>query len=222
MISPRNLVWPHISRESRLDAIKNSHEEWQDRDLIQKANWANDTDVALEQARQLADQETERKRSAETKASIYLAVIAAIVPVLSSLLTDFFGKDFDNFPTAFQVISIILFVSGMIYLVTSGIWAFRTLAVSAHTRVDAVDIAKLWTESEPKAGLTKELLISTRLNHAGVNKKMDYIRMAHEFLLRTFLTFTALFLIIVLREPIQSGLQYARPWISKVWMAMTT
>jgi hypothetical protein len=220
MMSLFRVFWPHIERETRLDTMRLSVEQWQDIDLIKQTAWDKDGGEALEQARRLADQESERKKAAESKASIYLAVIAAIVPVLSSLLTDFFGESFNDYPRPFQVASILLFVLGMIYLVASGIWAFRTLAISSHTRVDAIDIAKAWGEVKPVPALIRELLISTRLNHAGANKKMDYIRLAHEFLLRTFLTFTVLFLLMVLRQPLEIAVSATAPWISKVWAAM--
>ncbi len=219
MTSVRQILWPSLSVESRLEAVELALHVWRDRDLIKKVDWSKDTEIALEQARLLVDQESDRKRSAESKASIYLAVIAAIVPVLSSLLTDFFADDFTKLPALFQAVTIGLFVLGMLYLAASGIWSFRTLAVSAHTRVDAADIAKIWMEERPVHGLVRDLLISTRLNHSGANKKMDYIRMAHEFLLRTFLTFAALLLVIVLREPLAAAASFAMPWLSRVWAA---
>ncbi|MDX3925180.1 MAG: hypothetical protein QHC90_05140 [Shinella sp.] len=216
MISPIEFIWPYIRKETKQEAVEDALYRHRDLDAIKNSDWSKDSEVALDQARLLAEQETDRKRSAENKASIYLAVIAAIVPVLSSLLTDFFAADFRELPISFQVISIGLFVLGMLYLAMSGVWAFRTLAVSTHARIDATDLANVWAEQKPTAGLARELLLATRLNRNGVNKKMDYIRLAHEFLLRTFLSFALLLLVIVLREPFQALLGVIEPWIKRL------
>ncbi|MDE0411539.1 MAG: hypothetical protein OXI37_04910, partial [Gammaproteobacteria bacterium] len=56
-------------------------------DQIERANW-KPVDSILEEARQLALSEEDRRKSADTKAAIYLAVLAAVIPLSATLITD--------------------------------------------------------------------------------------------------------------------------------------
>lgn len=221
MIALFEAFWPHVRRETTTERAEETLARLSDLAAIKNCDWEKETEVALDQARLLAEQESDRKRSAENKASIYLAVIAAIVPVLASLLTDFFNDGFSALALAFRTISIILFVLGTLYLIMSGVWAFRTLSVSTHARVDAADLVAAWQMPKPSTRLISELLSATRYNRSGVNKKMDYIWLAQEFLLRTFLCFAALMVVIVMREPIQAMIEMFAPYFGNVtrWLA---
>ncbi|APG93439.1 hypothetical protein SAMCFNEI73_pB0242 (plasmid) [Sinorhizobium americanum] len=181
--------------------------------LIKGAKWDKNPEIALESARALNEQETERKRSSESKASIYLAVIAAIFPVLVSLPKDLYGEELPDMSPGWQTVLLGLFVLGVIYLVRSGIWAFRTLAVSTHNRIDATDIVHLWGEPDANSALIRDLLVTTRMNRDEVNAKVAYIKMAHAFLLRTFIAFAILLLVAVLRQPFITLLDAAVPMV---------
>lgn len=195
------LVWPYLEREPAETAIQLEEELKTDIEAINAASWNKTT---LEEARNLNMLESERKRAAETKASIYLAVIAAIIPILSSLVTDFYGRDVGAPRGAFQAVTLTLFILGLLYLLASGAWSFRTLKVSVHHRVDIAELLKASEEKEPDTVITRELLLATRLNRDGVNQKTSCIKMAHEFLIRTFFTFAALLAVIVLWQPVSS------------------
>lgn len=201
MIRVVEFFWPRLSRPTTLQLEDQASNQTHDLQLIKDAKWDTHTEMALECARALHEQETERKRSSESKASIYLAVIAAIFPVLVSLPKDLYGEEFPDMSAGWQTVLLGFFVLGVVYLVRSGIWAFRTLAVSTHNRIDATDIVHLWGEPDANRALIRDLLITTRMNRAGVNAKVAYIKMAHAFLLRTFIAFAILLLIAVLRKP---------------------
>ncbi len=213
MIRVFEFFWPRLSRLTPLQLDGQKREQGQDIQLIKDAKWDRQPEVALECARALNEQESERKRSSEGKASIYLAVIAAIFPVLVSLPKDLYGDDLPDMGTGWQTILLGLFVFGVAYLVTSGVWAFRTLAVSTHNRIDATDIVNLWGEQDAKSALIRDLLVTTRMNRDGVNLKVSHIKMAHAFLLRTFIAFALLLLVAVLRQPIISVIDTVAPVI---------
>lgn len=205
--------WPRLSRPTTLQLDSQAKLQGQDLQLIKDAKWDKDPEIALECARALHEQETERKRSSESKASIYLAVIAAIFPVLVSLPKDLYGDQLPGMGAGWQTALLGLFVLGVMYLVRSGIWAFRTLAVSTHNRIDATDIVHLWGEPDANSALIRDLLITTRMNREGVNAKVAYIKMAHAFLLRTFIAFATLLLVAVLRQPIVSLMDIVVPLV---------
>lgn len=164
---------------------------------IRSTEW-NSVPDAMGHATQLTEVENDRKQSADSKASLYLAVIAAIVPILGSLVTDFYQDTDRTAGDTFAAVSLLLFVVGMIYLIASGIWSFRTLKVSNYVRVDVTEFITASTSSNPQDSLVKEMFCAVRMNRDEVNAKTSCIRMAHEFLVRTFLTFSLLLLVIVL------------------------
>ena len=211
MTSVFEFFWPRLLKPTTLQLEDQASQQGHDLQLIKDAKWDTHTEIALECARALNEQETERKRSSESKASIYLAVIAAIFPVLVSLPKDLYGDELPGMSAGWQTVLLGLFVLGVMYLVRSGIWAFRTLAVSTHNRIDATDIVHLWEESNANNALIRDLLITTRMNREGVNAKVAYIKMAHAFLLRTFIAFASLLLLAVLRQPMISLMDIVVP-----------
>ena len=57
------------------------------------------------------------------------------------------------------------------------------------------DFEKAWRIPRPSQALARRLLLNTRRNREGVNWKVTCIKMAHEYLLRAFLTFSVLLLV---------------------------
>ncbi|KAB0504542.1 hypothetical protein [Pseudomonas moorei] len=192
------LIWPAMepltSQELKLQDARHK----QDIAKINIARWAVDTDAALEEARRLDDAESDRRKTADSKASIYLAAVTALTPVLASLLPSIWS---DKSTISFSVCSLAIFFLATLYLFRAGIWAFETLRVSTSSRVDATDLASLWSAATPKPELVKKLLIAVRYNHAGANRKVSCIKMTHAFLLRAFLAFILLLIVQVAWTP---------------------
>jgi len=173
----------------------------------------------MEHARQLNSAENERKQGAETKASLYLAVISAIVPIMGSLVTDFFQQSSNSPGDAFSFVTLAIFILGMAYLLACGVWAFRTLKVSVHSRVDITELLHASSSEDPEQYLVKEMLCAVRRNRDEVNAKITRIRMAHLYLIRTFLSFSLLLLVIVLWKFAAAGLEVAWALGSDAWNA---
>ena len=186
-----DIIWP------RLDPPEPAHPSTTADtilDAIEKAHW-DPIDPVLEEARALALREDERRRSADTKATIYLAVLAAIVPMTGTLLKDFYAVS-QPFGGWFFVTIMILFVLGMSYLLAAGIWAFRTIRVIAYHRLDVAELVKLPEKGELKLELCRELLRCTKRNQEPVNQKTTRLIMAHEFLVRLFILHVGLFVLV--------------------------
>ncbi|KSV80390.1 hypothetical protein N183_17515 [Sinorhizobium sp. Sb3] len=199
-----DVVWPTIAGQTPAEVLARDAKDAADVVTIRAANWDNDNELALTQAKSLWDVEKERRTSAETKASMYLAAIAAVVPIALPLCTSFYAEKFVKLTASLQVVTFALFVASTAYLVGAAWWAFRTFRVMAHHRVDAIDYANIWGKPDRKSQLVAELLVATRLNRHMVNWKTTCVRQSHEFILRALVTFISLVVIIVAWEPVRS------------------
>lgn len=188
----RELVWPVLEPLT----LEQEHEDSQRIERIKssiiKGDWSKSGEVALEEARRLFDAEVDRRKGADAKAGIYLAAITALIPVLVSLLPNLWG---DKINKGLGFISLIIFAGAVTYLLTAGAWAFRTLKVAGFALVGPSEIADSWNKSSPPAQLATHLAGATLYNYPLGNKKVDGIKMTHEYLLRAFLSFTMLMVI---------------------------
>lgn len=163
-------------------------------DAIGKADW-DPIDPVLEEARALALRDDERRKSADTKATIYLAVLAAIVPMTAALAKEFYtiSRTFDAW---FFIVVVMLFLLGSSYMLAAGIWAFRTIRVIAYHRLDVAELTKLPENGELNLELCREVLRCVKRNQTPINDKTTRLIMAHEFLLRLFILYVVLVLFV--------------------------
>lgn len=187
----RDIPFPVLQPYSPAESAKLKADQDSDLLAIKNSNWRMHVDVALEEARRLADAENERRRGADQKASTYLAVVAALVPLILTVATSIWDGKAGSAPTW---INMLLLAVAVIYVACAGLWAFRVLEVVAANRVGPSDLVKAWHQRDRRAALIGALLMCTRLNHGPVNRKISGIKMAHAFLLRAFLTFALLLL----------------------------
>ncbi|RFQ21868.1 hypothetical protein D0N87_23680, partial [Pseudomonas sp. ATCC 13867] len=178
-------MWPFVKEDKEKDRLDDELYGGL-KDAIVSAGLEKDSDAALEEARRIYDAELERSRGADTKAGIYLAAITALVPVLASLLGNLWGE---KTPALLGCLSLVVFALSMLYLVRAGGWAFKTLKVSVSNQTSPKDISVSWDKPNPKQELAKRLCRAVIANYRGVNAKVLCIKMAHQFLLRAFLTF---------------------------------
>lgn len=214
----RDFFWPCLDPVDRLAANRAMEDRDGELAAIRSVTWK--LPETMEHARELTAAENERKRGAETKASLYLAVIAAILPILGSLVTDFFQQVLHPPGDVFAMVTLSIFVLGMAYLLACGVWSFRTLKISIYSRADITELLQAAKTPDPEQHLVKEVLCAVRTNRDGVNAKITCIRMAHLFLIRTLLTFSLLLMVIVLWKPVTAGLEGAAAFSSAAWKAL--
>ncbi|WP_241897677.1 hypothetical protein [Pseudomonas syringae] len=160
---------------------------------VKEGNWSKDSDVALDEARRLFDAEADRRKGADAKAGVYLAAITALIPVLVSLLPTLWN---DKASKVLGLSLLFIFAWAVAYLLRAGGWAFRTLKVTGFTtQLGPGEIANSWKKAHPKERLAKQLSLSVLTNYPMVNKKIDGIKMTHEYLLRAFLSFSLLMVV---------------------------
>lgn len=191
-----DIFWPRLDRESKADIERRKESNANAIRQIEQAHWES-VDAVLEEARTLDSHEEARIKSAETKAAIYLSVLAAVAPLSVTLI-----QNFSNFSCSFQMWQIItlgcVFLIGMSYSLRGGIWAFKTIKVRGYHRVDVENLVKIDNHSSTNVALCKEILKSVRSNRDIVNEKVSCMKMAHEFVMRVFVSYSALLILFAL------------------------
>lgn len=185
-------IFPYI--EGLTLAQKAVEQQRYDSDIaaIEAGNYTVNDERALDEAQKVAAAEIERVRTAEGKATTYLAVLAALVPVIITLQAANWEKKAGPAPDAAR-----LFVLAVatIYVAAAGFHAFKTLQVQGFQRVGEAEIAAAWQTPNPLRKLTRGTLLATRRSRDAVNAKITRIRVTHEHLLRAFGTFVLLLLL---------------------------
>lgn len=185
-------LWPVLVEMTPDDKAEN--DQWMRgmASSVKEGNWSKDSDVALDEARRLFDAEVDRRKGADAKAGVYLAAITALIPVLVSLLPTLWN---DKASKVLGLALLFIFAWAVAYLLRAGGWAFKTLKVSGFTQLGPGELASSWKKADPRERLAKQLSLAVLTNYPLVNKKIDGIKMTHEYLLRAFLSFSLLMVV---------------------------
>jgi len=181
--------WTPEQRTEQADRIK------ADLQRIALADFKRDSATALDEARRLADSEADRRRGTEQKAATYLPLVAALIPLILTIVSALWEKKAGGAPIWLNLLLLGLAVS---YTAAAGVWAFRVLEVSMSHEVGVGDFVYSWRKRDPAAAQAGRLLTHARRNMAVVDWKVTCIMMAHKFLLRAFLAFSLLLILNIL------------------------
>lgn len=168
--------------------------------LIETASWDKSPASALEQASRIMDAELERRKSAESKATTYLAVLAALVPVTLSIEAAEWDQKTGPAPEWLRLMTLIVAV---IYTGAAGWYAFKALQVTGIHVVGIYDLAKAWQGSNGQQKLAISTAKHIRASHAAINAKITSIKVTHAHLIRAFL----FFIVLLLLDPVAYQLQ---------------
>lgn len=181
-----DVFWPTLEKPTPVELADDNASEATDIAAARAGAWTLNPELAVEEARRLADLEEDRRRATENKASTYLlfaaAMAAALIPFLPGILEGKTGS------APRSLIAFILIVAAL-YLMAAGMWAFRTLRVGAYHRLDVAELTEIWRHEHPRRALIGDILASARMNYRAVNEKVSCIKMAHEFMARSFVAF---------------------------------
>lgn len=145
---------------------------------------AKDPELALEMATNLHDAEVRRRQSADTKAALYLAFLAALLPVIGTLTPTVSSLYQNNF----LAIDIVLFAMVLIYLLAAGWYAASATTPSVIHLTGETDLSDALEDKDTRAVMASRLIEATRLNYPLNNKKITYVRLTEAHLFRAFLT----------------------------------
>lgn len=168
--------------------------------LIAKAKWDKSAGSVLEQANRIMDAEHERRKSAEGKATTYLAVLAALVPVTLSIEAAEWDHKTGPAP---EWLRITILIIAVIYTAAAGWYAFRALQVQGIHVIGVYDLAKAWQAANGQQKLAESTAQHIRASHTAINYKVTAIKVTHAHLIRAFFFFIVLLLI----DPVAYQLQ---------------
>lgn len=182
-------VFPYI--EPLTDDDKNTQKTCFDRDInaINSAKFSIEPERALDEAQRVAAAETERVRTAESKATTYLAVLAALVPLVITLQAATWEDKSGPAPEGLKLA--IMFLATL-YVAGAGYHAFKTLQVSGFQRVVESEVAASWRTPRPLPKLARSTLLASRKSRDAVNAKVTRIKVTHQHLIRAFAAFVLL------------------------------
>jgi len=188
-----DLIWPTYKSftkaelEAQKDAISN------DFLAISEASWGNSPNLYLEELHRMYDEEQDRRKAADTKASNYLLVAAALISILT-YLGGLLGENVFNskitmwigFSATTAIILGILYILGFVW------WSFKALEASAYTTTGTNDLLG-FTKNKPsqaKIELIESIAKSIRSNQDQTNSKITFVNLSHMFLFRIFIMFS--------------------------------
>jgi hypothetical protein len=188
----RDLFWPTLEGETAEQVPADEIEAIRQADLSQQAA------LALSEAQRIASDEEERRKTAEAKASNFLLVAAALVPLLTYLETAIWDAKLGTAPKWLTLIILSLAVA---YLIGAVVWALRTVAVGTYHRVGSNDVLRIWRAGHNRdENLARETLIAVRSNQGEINRKVSAVKMTHLFMVRAVLVFCSLLLVQAFAE----------------------
>ncbi|WP_265587881.1 hypothetical protein [Sphingomicrobium arenosum] len=185
-------MFPHIEPLSAADQAAEDQRLLDDEAAIAASTWTPGEELALDEAQRVADADMERVRIAEGKATTYLAVLAALVPIIITLQAANWEKKAGPAPDSAR-----LFVLAVatIYIAAVGYHAFKTLQVTGFQRVGEAELVRAWSGPDHMRKVIRGTLLASRRSRNAVNAKVTRIRVTHEHLLRAFGTFILLLLL---------------------------
>lgn len=198
-----DFVFPYAEPLSKDEKEAQEKSLADDIDAIEAVDFDDQAERALAEAQRVADAETARVRTAETKATTYLAVLAALVPLIIAFQSATWENRAGPAPTGLKLF---VLATATVYLAAAGYHAFRTLQVAGFQRVVEGEIAAAWRTARPIQRLARTTLLASRRSRDVVNRKVTSIKVTHEHLIRAF----AAFVLLLALDPIFHAVEWMR------------
>lgn len=174
-----DLVWPRPDKETAAERAQYDQEDKESIERIQDWHGNADPDINLylDAARRVVDEENQRKSSADTRATAFIAAIATLIPLMTWAL--------GSSPPACErglpcIVWATVFTVAVVYLARAALWSLRTLAVANYYVIGVEDLVRM--NREKKGVATKELIKKTllvaRKNRDTINGKLTDIKIA--------------------------------------------
>lgn len=194
-----NHLWP---RPNKILAAKRESARQEGRALdarIRSLQGLSDIESAahLEAVRRMSDEEEKRKSGAESRATTFIAAVAALIPLMTWAIGN------TTSPTCSPgwgcSIWTLVFALAVVYFVTAAYWALKALAVANYHVIGVEDIVQV---REQRKDIYKELiqqtLLEVRRNRDTINQKITCIMVAQ----RRFFNGLAILALLLMFDPI--------------------
>lgn len=151
----------------------------------------------LEAARRISDEEDRRKSGAETRATTFIAAVAALIPLMTWALGNTDASICSKGWGCFTWTAV--FVLAVVYFVTAAYWALRSLAVANYHVIGVEDIVQIREEGKDICKeLIQQTLLQARKNRDTINQKLTYIKVAQ----RRFFNGLAVLGLLLMCDPV--------------------
>ena len=188
-----DLMWPRPDKVT--DAQLAQYEQEDKEDLERIKDWQGKSDpeinLFLDAARRVVDEETQRKSSADTRATAFIAAIATLIPLMTWAL--------GNSPPACErgipcIAWATVFTVAVVYLARAALWSLRTLAVANYHVIGVNDLVCMNRENIEQAAeeLIKKTLLCARKNQDTINAKLTDIKIAQRCLVNGIIVLACL------------------------------
>ena len=185
-----DIFWPRLDPDTEVDRYKDEKRYIDDINKIEEAHW-DPIEPVLEQARILDLREENRNKTAETKASIYLAALIAFSPLTATVIVQIYN----SFQGWQLFILTFLFFLVVIYFMRAIFWALKAIKPAPVDRVDVIQLCDLYKNNKNAVVLCKNILKAVRTNWKFTNIKIDSVNMAHENLRCLLFSFVLLLIV---------------------------
>lgn len=193
-------IWPMPSRATKNERAAERQETKSDCDRIRALGSSSMPDLLLDAARRILEDEDGRKSSAETRATTYITAIAALIPLVTWVVSNNPNTCDNGF---WCVVRTGLFVLAVVYLVVAAYWSLRALSVASYYCTSVEDILEITGKSEVlSTALIRETLLAARRNRDVINEKITYVIVAQ----RHFFNAVMLQGLLLIADPVVKNL----------------
>ena len=185
-----NFCWPMLGRISAADKQKYDLE---DLDLDRKINSfkaVNDKEVIgvyLEAVLRIQADEEGRKASAESRATTFIAALAAIIPLMTWALGNSARPAISTgwFSLAWSILWTLIFILSVAYFIASTYWSLRSINV-ANYHVIGIETLLEFNKgcTDVSREMIKRILLYSRKNRDTINEKITFIKIAQAHFVR--------------------------------------
>lgn len=183
-----DFLWP-AEKYTANDIAQDQKDLATDLAIIGSAQWSNADELVLSEAHRLYDEEEERRRVADSKATNYLVVAVALM----SLLTFFEGVVWgEKIGAAPRWLAFSLLTLALVYAAGFGYWAFEAIKLANYSRIGPTELATMaFSNGANHVPFIDRYLRCARQNQIVNNMRLTYLKSAHRFLFRVFLLLAA-------------------------------
>jgi len=137
-----------------------------------------DATLYLAAAQRIADEEDRRKSGAESRATTFIAAVAALIPLMTWSISNA-APSATCTPGWGCLAWTGTFGLAVVYFITAAYWALKTLAVANYHVIGVEDLVQAKEQRQNiQKTLIQQTLLQARRNRDTINQKLDYIKVA--------------------------------------------
>lgn len=212
MINLLQTIWPRPKQLAPDDIDNHKRLSIEMDDQIKSLQGLGDPEAAhyLDAAQRISDEEDRRKTGAESRATTYIAAVAALIPLMTWSISNATptatctpGWGCSAWTASFGL--------AVTYFITAAYWSLQALAVANYHVIGVEDLVRAKKQRQNiQKMLIQQTLLQARRNRDTINQKLTYIKVAQR---RFFNGLVVLGFLLMLDPVSRFGMLSA----SKIW-----